>query len=504
MRIAILAWESLHSAPVGGVAAHVSELAAAMAEKGHHVHLFTRRMPGQGPHDLIADVHYHRCSYPRHSEFVDDINNLCGAIVDRFLEVEDLVGPFDIVHAHDWLCANAMIWIKQARQHQCVMTIHSTEYGRCGNAFPNGRSVRVREQERAGTWWADRVITVSQATKDEIVWMYEVPEGKIDVINNGVRPERFEVELDPGREKRKYDIGPLDPTVLFCGRLVWQKGADVLVEAIPAILSKYPRAKFIFAGDGDQRGSLEARARQLGAAHAVRFFGYSNGSTLVKLFKLCDVVCVPSRNEPFGIVVLEAWSAGKPVIATENGGPREFVEHEVNGLKIFPRADSVAWGIDRIFSDFDHARWMGNNGRELLNKRFNWGGISDKTIATYERICPQSRPSADGQAALIVERVGQRTRPDGGLPSAGGRNGFERTVKMEAKLTVRQSSHNQDNGETLESLKTYLDAFGFSTTRKDHYLKIRGDWEDVTEALAEARKQILADAECIVGQGETV
>ena len=148
MQIAILTWESLHSAAVGGVAAHTSELSAALAEKGHQVHLFTRCMPSQRRHEVIEGVHYHRCVYPSHPDLVDDVNNMCRAIVDYFLEVEDLVGRFDVVHAHDWLTANAMIWIKQARNHKTVLTIHSTEYGRCGNAFTNGRSVRVREQER--------------------------------------------------------------------------------------------------------------------------------------------------------------------------------------------------------------------------------------------------------------------------------------------------------------------------------------------------------------------
>jgi glycosyltransferase involved in cell wall biosynthesis len=492
MIIAMLTWESLHSTAVGGVAAHTSELAAALAKKGHKVHLFTRRMPNQWPHDLIDGVHYHRCSYAPHPEFVDEVNNMCGAMVDRFLEVEDLVGPFNIVHAHDWLCANAMIWIKQARQHKCVFTIHSTEYGRCGNAFTGGRSVRIREQERAGTYWADKIITVSQTTKDEVAWIYEVPQEKIEVINNGVQWERFDIEIDPGQEKRKYDIGPLDPTVLFCGRLVWQKGADILLEAIPGILNKYGNAKFIFVGDGDQRGFLEGRARHLGVAHAARFVGYNNGSTLVKLFKLCDVVCVPSRNEPFGIVVLEAWSAGKPVLATETGGPKEYVDHEVNGLKIFPRVDSIIWGVDRIFSDFERARWMGGNGRKLLEKRFSWSRISNRTIAVYEQLCPPLYDNSAKQTTQIISRRDPGVRPEiVEVPKL--QENLRANLKLEAKILIEERNYNQQNCSILEALKFSLNAHGFRTTQNDHYLKIRGDWEDVTTALVDARNEIMAD-----------
>jgi glycogen synthase len=487
MRIAILTWESLHSTAVGGVAAHTSELSAALAEKDHQIHLFTRRMPGQTTHDVIDGVHYHRCDYQKHPDFVEDVNNMCGAIVDRFLEVEDLMGNFDIVHAHDWLCANAMIWIKQARPHKCVFTIHSTEYGRCGNAFTNGRSVRVREQERAGTYWADKVITVSRTTRDELTWMYEVPEAKIEVINNGVNWKRFDIDFDPGTEKIKYNIAPLDPTVLFCGRLTWQKGADILVEAIGQILRNHPGAKFIFAGDGDQRGTLEARVRHLGISHAVRFAGYNNGTTLVKLFKLCDVVCVPSRNEPFGIVLLEAWSAGKPVVATETGGPKEIVEHEINGLKIFPRPDSIVWGINKIFSDFERAKWMGNNGRKILEKRFSWNIISDQTIDVYQQLCPPPKPmcqivqKADDFPASRLRIVTLRNQQKSRSAS----------LKLEIKLLSPPGQMNEEEFNVIESLKKNLASYGFRAMQKERYLRIKGPWEKITGALAETRNEII-------------
>jgi len=387
MRIALLSWESLHSIAVGGVAPHVSELAASLTRKGHQVHVFTRSNIGQRCHECVEGVHYHRCVYEPDRDFVDDINNMCRSIVDRVFEIEDLAGRFDIIHAHDWLTANAMIWIKQGRGHVCLLTIHSTEYARCGNAFPGGQAERIRYQERAGTYWADRVIAVSQATKDEICWMYEVPKYKAVVIYNGVNPQRFDQPTDVGADKWRCGLGPMDPTILFCGRMVWQKGPDLLLEAASQILREYPSAKFVFVGDGDMRESLQIRARESGLGHAVRFLGYHNGDELVRLFKMADAVCLPSRNEPFGIVVLEAWSAGKPVIATQNGGPNEYVQHEVNGLKIYPMADSVAWGIRRTFSDFDRARWMGHNGRKTVEERFAWDTIADQTLSVYEELC---------------------------------------------------------------------------------------------------------------------
>ena len=119
-------------------------------------------------------------------------------------------------------------------------------------------------------------------------------------------------------------IFALDPTILFCGRLSWQKGPDILVEAIPPILRQHPSSRFVFVGDGDMRDALQWRIRQLGMAHAVRFLGYRNGDELVRLYKLAEVVCMPSRNEPFGIVVLEASSTASRSLPVRTAAPRSM------------------------------------------------------------------------------------------------------------------------------------------------------------------------------------
>lgn len=384
MRIALLSWESLHSIPVGGVAVHVTELAAALERKGNEVHVFTRLGAGQRSYDRVDGVHYHRCPFNLHPDFVQEIDDMCRSFVHHFFQTEDYIGqPFDVVHAHDWLAANAMVWIKKGRGRKGILTIHSTEYGRCGNNFYGGRSAQVRDRERSATHQADRVIAVSRTLKHEIQWMYEVPDWQISVAYNGVNPHHFDGWIAPGEVKRRYGVGVMDPLVLFSGRMVYQKGADLLVEAIPFILRYYPHAKFVFVGDGEMRGHIEWRAHCLGIAQATRFLGYRNGGELIDLYKACDVVCVPSRNEPFGIVVLEAWSAGKPVVASKHGGPDEYVWHEVNGLKIYPTPDSIAWGIGTLFTNFEWARWMGRNGRIAVEAAFRWDAVASQVLAAY-------------------------------------------------------------------------------------------------------------------------
>jgi glycosyltransferase involved in cell wall biosynthesis len=263
MRVAMFSWETLHSTPVGGVAAHVTELAAALHRKGHEVHVFTR--PGYGDSSVrqIDGVWHHYCAHAMNGDLVGEIQEVCRAFVRHFFQTEDHIGHFDIVHAHDWLASNAMVWIKQGRpDHRAILTMHSTEYGRSGNHFWNGTSQRIRDHERHGTFCADRVIAVSHALKGELQWMYNLPDWKCWMIYNGVTVNKFDGWIDPGTIRSRYGIGPTDPMVLFSGRMCVQKGPDLLLDAVPGLLRYYPHAKVVFVGDGHMRGELVHRARQ--------------------------------------------------------------------------------------------------------------------------------------------------------------------------------------------------------------------------------------------------
>ncbi len=388
MRIALLSWESLHSVPVGGVAVHVTELAAALQRRGHEVHVFTRMGEGQSAYAFIDGVHYHRCPIELNPDFVSEVHGMCNRFAYFLGEVEAYQGAhFDIVHGHDWLAAKALVQLKNDRGRKTVLTLHSTEFGRCGNRNPNGRSERVRAVEAEGAYVCDRLITVSGRLADEVKGQYRVPDWKLRTIYNGVNCAQFDGQIDPAVCRRTYGIGPLDPMVLFVGRMSVQKGPDLLLEAVPAILHQRGDAKVVFVGDGDMRMYLENRSRELGVAHACRFLGAMDPhGDLPNLYKSTDVVCVPSRNEPFGIVVLEAWAAGKPVVVTRNGGPGEFVTHGQEGYVVYDNPGSIAWGVGMIFSNFAHARWMGERGRVKAAYGFSWDRVADQTEGVYREL----------------------------------------------------------------------------------------------------------------------
>ena len=388
MRIALLSWESLHSVSVGGVAAHVTELAAALERRGHEVHVFVRLGEGQPTYEVIDGVHYHRCPIDLHPDFVTEMNNMGNAFV-YFLGAAEahMNAPFDIVHGHDWLSAKAIVQAKNDRGSRVVLTMHSTEFGRCGNTHAGGQSERIYAIEAEGVYCADRVITVSGALADEVKGLYHVPDWKLRNVLNGINCHRFDGYIDAAVCRRSYGVGPLDPMVLYVGRMTAQKGPDLLLEAAPGILEHRPDAKLVFVGDGDMKANLELRAHELGVAHATRFVGAmgTNGD-LINLFKSTDVVCVPSRNEPFGMVVLEAWAAGKPVVVSENGGPRYFTSHGEDGFVVYPNPWSVCWGVNTIFGNFEHARWMGERGRAKAAYGFSWDVVADQTEGIYREL----------------------------------------------------------------------------------------------------------------------
>ncbi|MEM7821399.1 MAG: glycosyltransferase family 4 protein [Candidatus Aenigmatarchaeota archaeon] len=387
MRIAIFSWESLHSISVGGLALHVTELAAALERKGNEVHVFTRIAPNQKLYEVIDDVHYHRCPFGFNSDLIQEMNNMSRSMAHFFFETENVAGNFDIIHGHDWHVVNALDEIKKTRNKKIIFTLHSNQFGRDGNHFHDGTARTITNIEWYGTYIADRIIVCSYAMKEETKWLHRVPEEKIRVIPNGIWVRDFDGFIDPWKDaKAKYGIGPLDPLVLFVGRMTYQKGVDFLLEAIPDVLKDYPQAKFVFVGDGYMKNQLENRAKELRISHAVRFTGYISNEEKTNLMKASECIVVPSRNEPFGIVVLEAWACGKPVISTHGTGAGEIIWHEVTGLKVYQNPNSIAWGIKYILSNPEKARWMGSNGRFAAENVFNWDKVAEQTIEVYKEV----------------------------------------------------------------------------------------------------------------------
>ena len=179
---------------------------------------------------------------------------------------------------------------------------------------------------------------------------------------------------------------PEEKIVLFVGRLVYEKGIHVLINAVPKILSKV-NAKFIIVGSGYMKEQLLNIVRSMGLEHKVLFEGFMDEATLLQLQKTADVSVVPSLFEPFGIVALEAMAAQSPVVASDTGGLSEIIEHDVTGVKVYPNnPDSLAWGITKVLLDEHYAKNLRDNAYKRVQEKYDWEKIAQQTKHIYEGV----------------------------------------------------------------------------------------------------------------------
>ena len=371
-KVAFFCWESMYAERVGGLANAATHLAETLVEQGHEVHFFTR---GAIPDQTIKGVGYHYCQ-PTGSNILEYCDSMSAAMVDQF-HCSDTPDRFDFLHFHDWHPVQALHCLQD---RDTILTFHSTEYGRNGNQFGDWMEFReISGKEWYGGLIAKRVCAVSEILKKEVMQLYRVPDSKCDVIPNGVIPQEYRAAIDPGEVKRSYGIHPYAPLILFIGRLVYQKGPDLLIEAIREICQGHWDAQVVVAGEGGMQQVLKERAKDL----PVNFVGYIPDSEYVRLLNAADIVVIPSRNEPFGLVLLEAWSAEKCVVASDVGGLSENIDTFENGLKVNVNPQSLAWGINLVIDEPDMAGAMGKRGRTKVDRVFLWDPIVRRLTDTY-------------------------------------------------------------------------------------------------------------------------
>lgn len=370
-KIAFFCWESLYTDRVGGLANAATYLAQELA-RNNEVHYFTR---GDGDF-TFGNVYYHTVR-PSGSNVVDYCNSMSHMMAERFHALD--IPRFDILHFHDWHVVEALHLLQD---RNTVFTYHSTEFGRNGNQYGDWWEFR----EISGKEWyagliAKQITTVSGVLRDEVMNLYNVPDWKIEVFPNGVVPEQFDVILDQGTVKQEMGIHPYAPTILFIGRMAVQKGPDLLVEALPTVKEQFWGVEVIMAGDGGMKSWLQKRASALGLP--IRFPGYISDTEYVRLLSAADLVVIPSRNEPFGIVLPEAWSAGNPVVACDVGGLHENIEPYRDGIKTDVSSAGIAAGICEALEDMDRSRRWGRSGRAKVYRDFQWTRIADRLDSMY-------------------------------------------------------------------------------------------------------------------------
>jgi glycosyltransferase involved in cell wall biosynthesis len=371
---------------VGGIARHCEGLARALVQLNHEVHLFTLDFPGAPSYEEMHGVKVYRAStelgHPNFLTWVLLFNHfLSKKMADASQKVD-----FDVMHIHDWLPAISGISFKHYLNKPMVLPVHSTEVGRAqGLHSPDSFSINGIE------WWsnyeANRVIVCSQSMKDEICNHFNLPQSKVEVIPNAIDATQYHTDADRTEVRQRYGVGQNEKLVLCVGRLVPQKGMEYFIRAIPTIDKQFPEAKYVIVGEGWSRDILESEARITGLNNKIRFTGFLSDQAVIDLMTSADVLVVPSIYEPFGIVALEGMATGVPVVASNVGGLSEVIEHDRTGIFVYPRSpESIAWGIERVLSDPDHAKRLAENAKEKLHKAYSWEAVAMKTVEVYKKV----------------------------------------------------------------------------------------------------------------------
>jgi glycosyltransferase involved in cell wall biosynthesis len=265
---------------------------------------------------------------------------------------------FDVIHAHDWLTYRAGIAAKKISGKPLVVHMHATEFDRSGENV----NQLVYDIEYEGMHAADKVIAVSELTRQIVINRYGVDPDKVVVVHNAVEPVENAEQILP-------DKGVNEKIVTFLGRITFQKGPEYFVEAAKKVLERDPNVRFVMAGSGDMMNKMIKRVAELRMSSKFHFAGFLKGDEVVRMFAQSDVYVMPSVSEPFGISPLEAMRSNVPVIISKQSGVSEILTHaiKVNFWDVDALADSIYGllnyeGISKMFKthgriEVDNLKW---------------------------------------------------------------------------------------------------------------------------------------------------
>ena len=403
MKILMLTWE-YPPRVVGGISRVVYDLSHRLIKDGHEVTVVTYR-DGEVPYyedDKGVKVYRVDNYMIQPNNFIDWILQLNFNMVERASQIIAEQGKFDVIHAHDWLVANAAKTLKHSFDIPIVATIHATEAGRNGGIRePNQKY--INDTEWMLTYEANEVIVNSNYMKSEVQRLFGLPFEKINVVPNGVNLNKFTGMDRDYSFRRKYAMDN-EKIILFMGRLVYEKGVQNLIAAMPKVLASYHDAKLVIAGKGGMLDELKAQADYLGISNKVYFAGYMNGKDVERMYKAADISVFPSTYEPFGIVALEGMLAERPIVVSDAGGLGEIVEHRVTGMKSYcGNPNSIA---DSILFNPELCDNIVKNAKIKVKENYNWQKIAQDTHFTYQKaICETMAERQKKQIAQEKARI---------------------------------------------------------------------------------------------------
>jgi len=372
---------------VGGIARHVYGLSRGLAKLGVDVSVFTCEFPGAPREEKLDGVRIFRVdSYKAPTPNLATWDLMMNQSMEEFAAeiLSSNSGDPVLLHAHEWLVAKAAVGLKHTLRLPMMATIHATEAGR-RYVLHDDNERMIDQIEYWLTFEAWRIICCSRYMTRQVSAQFSLPADKTITIPNGVDVSDFVGTFNKRNFRREF-ASPAEKIVLFVGRLVYEKGAGVLLEAIPRVLQKV-NCKVIIGSEGYMKEELVAQTKRLGIGQHVVFTGYIDETTLRRLYRVADVCVFPSLYEPFGIVALEAMAAKAPVVVSDVGGFSEIVRDGVNGVKVVPNdAESLAASIIRVLADPAYAENLRANAAKIVQDQYSWNQIAVLTKIIYEEV----------------------------------------------------------------------------------------------------------------------
>lgn len=375
----MLSWDYPPRA-VGGTAAHVSGLSRSLARAGHDVVVLTPQTGRAAPDEIVEGVRVVRAVTDLPWLPPEDRVAAVASANHQITKMRGQLGDWqpDVVHAHDWTMAWAADSLAELGQAPLVVTFHGTERGRRGGEVPAGQPSAINSVEAWLAYQASELICLSDFMSQQVIDDFELPPDRVTKVPNGISIDQWAPPSahPPARE----------PLVVAWGRVMYEKGFQVLAGAMSRLRHRVPDIRCVIAGRGPYLAELQLQIDVEGVGDLITLAGFAPPSELRSLLHRAGCVVIPSLYEPYGVVALEAMAAGAPVVLARTGGLAEIVGGTDAGLQFEPgNRDALGDAVAEVLLNPTTAGQLQLGATELLRQRYSWGAIARATVGVYER-----------------------------------------------------------------------------------------------------------------------